>query len=208
MNDNSLDITKSVLLKKALQVWEEQGARLHGNGFIQVDLEDGQRLHIWPHPLKPAQVVHTPIHDHRFSFVSTILAGAMYNRCFDLLIRPNGGLQIYTAEARAKEDTELAPSGVYADISPVWLSQVYTEGQSYEFPAFAFHMSDPQEFTITYMRKRKVFPTSPRVLVPRDQEPDNQWNRYSEDAYWREYVQRWVDQAFQALGAKPATVAE
>ena len=40
--------------------------RLHGNGFIQLDLGDDQRLHIWSPDLPPAQRVSTQIHDHQF----------------------------------------------------------------------------------------------------------------------------------------------
>ena len=50
--------------------------RLHGNGFIQLDLNGKDRLHVW-HPDLPKQEFPTPIHDHKFSFKSHILYGEL-----------------------------------------------------------------------------------------------------------------------------------
>ena len=42
---------------------------LHGLGFVQVQLEGNQRLHVW-HPELPRQAcfTHSAIHDQRFNF--------------------------------------------------------------------------------------------------------------------------------------------
>jgi hypothetical protein len=37
--------------------------RVHGNGFIQLDLPDGKRLHVWDEDI-PRQKVNTSMHDH------------------------------------------------------------------------------------------------------------------------------------------------
>lgn len=49
---------------------------LHGLGFIQIKLDDNQRLHIW-HPDLPRRKCfeHSNIHNHRFAFKSTVLKG-------------------------------------------------------------------------------------------------------------------------------------
>jgi len=49
--------------------------RVHGNGFVQLDLTERSRLHIWGDPRIPKQKVATPIHDHVFGFESTIIVG-------------------------------------------------------------------------------------------------------------------------------------
>lgn len=58
----------------------KEGISLHGLGFIQVQLEGGQRLHVW-HPELPRRTCfeHSAIHDHRFSFRSYVMIGAMCN---------------------------------------------------------------------------------------------------------------------------------
>lgn len=58
---------------------------LHGLGFIQVKLEGNQRLHVW-HPDVPRRAcfAHSAIHNHRFSFRSTVLLGVQVNRRYDV----------------------------------------------------------------------------------------------------------------------------
>ena len=53
---------------------------LHGLGFLQVKLEGDQRLHVW-HPDLPRRrcFQYSAIHDHRFSFSSTVLVGTQIN---------------------------------------------------------------------------------------------------------------------------------
>jgi hypothetical protein len=60
-------------------VLKERGVRprVHGNGFIQVDLTADTRLHVWGDKRIPRQNVYTPIHDHVFGFESTISVFSM-----------------------------------------------------------------------------------------------------------------------------------
>lgn len=53
---------------------------LHGLGFIQVQLQGGQRLHVW-HPDLPRRrcFEHSAIHNHRFGFESHVLVGRQIN---------------------------------------------------------------------------------------------------------------------------------
>jgi hypothetical protein len=53
---------------------------LHGLGFIQVELNPAQRLHVW-HPDLPRRKCfeHSQIHTHSFDFQSTVLVGEMLN---------------------------------------------------------------------------------------------------------------------------------
>lgn len=60
---------------------------LHGLGFIQVQLEGNQRLHVW-HPELPRRKCfeHSNVHNHRFGFQSRVLVGSLSNtivRVFD-----------------------------------------------------------------------------------------------------------------------------
>lgn len=53
---------------------------LHGLGFVQIQLEGAQRLHVW-HPELPRRTCfeHSSIHDHRFTFKSQVLVGVQLN---------------------------------------------------------------------------------------------------------------------------------
>jgi len=51
--------------------------RFHGNGFIQVYLNELTRLHIWSQDLPATRVQNARIHDHRFTFISQVLLGAL-----------------------------------------------------------------------------------------------------------------------------------
>lgn len=55
---------------------------VHGNGFIQVWVGKGVRLHVW-HPDCPKMDPYVGVHDHRFSFRSKIIRGRVVNRTWD-----------------------------------------------------------------------------------------------------------------------------
>lgn len=39
--------------------------RIHGNGFLQIDLDPLRRMHVWDHRW-PRQIRDSSIHDHAF----------------------------------------------------------------------------------------------------------------------------------------------
>ena len=61
-----------------------ENIRVHGNGFLQLDLPDDCRLHIFAHPALPSQRQSTHIHDRRFGFGSKVLRGRLVNVCYSL----------------------------------------------------------------------------------------------------------------------------
>ena len=65
-----------VLNVSLLKAWNYRPPRVHGNGFIQLDLNDQWRMHFWSDAI-PRQDPHTPIHDHVFGFTSWILKGSL-----------------------------------------------------------------------------------------------------------------------------------
>ena len=64
---------------------------VHGNGFLIVPLDGSnrRRVHIWGHPGLPRQKVATPIHNHRFNFISTCLAGRVFNLTYGVQMDPD-----------------------------------------------------------------------------------------------------------------------
>lgn len=75
---------------------------LHGLGFVQVQLQGEQRLHVW-HPELPRRSCfeHSAIHDHRFSFVSRVLTGEQINHRYEPLRHAEGEFVMYLHEASA-----------------------------------------------------------------------------------------------------------
>ncbi len=169
--------------------------RVHGNGFIQLDLTPRTRLHIWGDPRIPKQKVATPIHDHVFEFKSTILFGRLVNVMYDIVPHLHGNFTVYTPEVRDREDTVLRDTmqSVHAIQTRVEMVQWGGTVATYRIRPFEFHESfapDGPAATIIL----KDAPTQaqgakakPRVLVPVGTEPDNEFNRYDADPdlLWR-----------------------
>lgn len=154
--------------------------RVHGNGFIQLDLnEDGtSRLHVW-HDEIPRQATPTPIHDHVFNLRSTVLTGTLIHEEFLPGKTPLGTHRIYRAEQEeGTQNTILVPDEGNVNL---YTTQrlVLGAGSIYTFAAGKLHLSDHVGLTATVMDKISA-PEGygrPRVLVPVDSEPDNDFHR-------------------------------
>lgn len=170
-------LTESKLLRLAVNP-----PRVHGNGFIQLDLGPGFRVNFWNHPSIPRQKVDTGMHDHAFSFISEVLKGRMINH----RVKPAMGTsyRVYHPEARDGEDTQLVPSGLLCELAPT-RNETVGQGGSYHMLAGEVHWTEPVGQTITLMRSIKAtgklteFLKPPRVFVAADAEPDNEFNRNS-----------------------------
>ncbi len=69
--------------------------RLHPNGFIQLDLKDGRRLHVWPEEAIRVREPRTPIHDHVFDLKSEVYLGALINKMYKLIEDPHGEHEVH-----------------------------------------------------------------------------------------------------------------
>ena len=153
--------------------------RVHGNGFIQIDLPEDRRLHIWPDEKLETQKVYTGIHNHRFSFESQVLLGTLHHTQFRVVQLPGGEYQLYKTIPRDREDKGLSlfsedyfslenPQDFYLSV-----------GSRYNFPYRAFHDSRGIGLTATLMRKTFVDEDMEvLVLCPRDKTPDNEFGKY------------------------------
>ncbi len=164
--------------------------RVHGNGFVQLDLTSRRRLHVWGDPRIPRQTVPSQIHDHTFSFKSTIMAGQLVHRAISVTKDPAGGYDLYQAVVNHGEDTRLVKqTGRVA--ATITLESLITVGQTYSFQAGRFHETLAPWLCVSVIEKDG--PTlsqggpSPRVLVPATLGPDNTFDRYQTepDALWR-----------------------
>lgn len=157
--------------------------RVHGNGFIQLDLPLGYRLHIWPEEKLDTQKVYTGWHNHRFGFKSTVLVGTLHHIQYGAVIKDNlnGEYQLYKAVVRNKEDTELiiSSSGFYKFTDRQ--SFLLSKGSSYDFLPLKWHESNGIGLTATIMKKTETIDAEPLVACPKNTKPDNNFQRYQFD---------------------------
>lgn len=127
---------------------------LHGLGFIQLKLPNALRMHVW-HPELPRRKCfeHSSVHNHRFSFNSTVIKGTQINvRCdleFDLdgaydLISHNGP----RTETGSRESKPVARCNVYE-----CEKEIIIAGDHYSTPAHEYHRTEAEGIVITIMRK-------------------------------------------------------
>ena len=170
--------------------------RVHGNGFIQLDLTERSRLHIWGDHRIPKQKVPTPIHDHVFGFESTVIVGRVINVVYAVEAREHGDYRVYVPKIRVHEDTILEPTSMQVVADPIHVDMTDWQSSSRKYGIIPgeFHETvAPDGPAATIIIKDddtqaqgndKVLP---RVLCPITQEPDNEFNRYDadEDLLWR-----------------------
>jgi hypothetical protein len=162
--------------------------RVHGNGFIQLDLDKKTRLHFWGHPDIPKQKTSTPVHSHIFNFTSTILKGTLTNIVHIITQYPNNEktYHMYEVTPRQRADTSLQKMSefLYKTNTKSW---IYSANESYAMPRFTYHETYITEPTITLMKKTYVSAQGiPHVLVPSHLTPDTTFDRYGfpEEMLW------------------------
>lgn len=160
--------------------------RVHPNGFIQLDLNRSDRLHVW-HPRNPyRQKTYHTVHDHVFGFASICFSGRLVNVAYDVSPDPAGTHVLWQAECTDGEESVLRP----ATGEPVRLRYRYAEvvqpGETYNFPAFQFHEPLFGEPSLTIIRKHDKTahegnPLHPLIAVPIGVVPDNDFRRDAVD---------------------------
>jgi hypothetical protein len=158
--------------------------RVHGNGFVQLDLTPSRRLHVWGDPRVPRQSVPSTIHDHTFSFRSVVYRGQLAHRVIGLYSDAKGAYSMYYAVTNHGEDTRLVKTRERYD-AIITREHLLKEGSTYSFRAGEFHETVAPWLCVTVIDKDG--PTlsqggpNPNVLVPFGLEPDNNFDRYQTD---------------------------
>lgn len=181
----------------------------HGNGFTQVFVRTNpkMRLHIW-HPEMPSRrYPPTPIHNHRFSFESRVLVGAVENRVYDLEYLPEHMLRSALDKDHVYDVYEVQRGlnhvprnvGVKRRVAKAKIKrraiQTVPAGESYAFAHSAFHESVPHGLTVTLATKTEECAFAPRILCPEGTVPVCAFDStYTEDQMWEA-----VDTALEAL---------
>ena len=109
---------------------------VHGNGFIQVWVGKGVRLHVW-HPDCPKMDPYVGVHDHRFSFRSKIICGRVVNRTWDM--GWGDAYDILTPGTKSEQDSwRLYPTGETCSLTNGH-EDVWAAGEEYEVNIGQFH---------------------------------------------------------------------
>ncbi|WP_122409199.1 hypothetical protein [Pseudomonas viridiflava] len=154
---------------------------LHGLGFVQVQLQGNQRLHVW-HPELPRRTCFedSAIHDHRFNFTSRVIVGAQINHCFQMErseagefvlylhegARTAGGGRPWTADGRAN----MIHDGTFT----------VSAGNDYNTIAYEYHRTEPggDGRVATIMQKRGDHPAGAHSTCRFGVRPDTDFDRY------------------------------
>lgn len=154
---------------------------LHGLGFVQVQLEGGQRLHVW-HPELPRRACfdHSAIHDHRFNFTSRVIVGKQINHCFEIVHSEAGEYVLYLHEGArtAGGGRPWTPDG-RADLVPDGTISI-SAGNDYNTLAYKYHRTEPggDGRVATIMAKRGECPGGAHSTCRFGIQPDTDFDRY------------------------------
>jgi hypothetical protein len=201
--------------------------RVHGNGFIQLDLNDEgtRRLHVW-HDDIPRQEIPTPIHDHVFALRSKVIAGTLIHEELETIETASNAAthRVFRAQQEpGTQNTILVPDEGVVELA-VGQRLVLGAGSVYTFPAWKLHQTDYRGTTATIMDKVESslqytmehdgmcndytgcnsgcqwVPEygRPRVLVPIGAEPDNNFRR---DAHDPETLWPFIERALELARA-------
>ena len=160
----------------------EAAVSLHGLGFLQIKLGAGQRLHVW-HPDLPRRRCHkhSQIHNHRFSFSSTVLRGQQTN---DVYGAHEFGDSQATHVAYLHEGARLATGNrPWLPREKLWVGHVsrelVEEGETYHMLEKVFHSTTPggDGRVATLMRKTFVGAEGARSLCEVGVYPDVDFDR-------------------------------
>lgn len=175
---------------------------LHGLGFVQVQLQGNQRLHVW-HPELPRRACfeHSAIHDHRFDFVSRVLVGAQINHCYDMQRHEYGDFMLYLHEGKRSPNggRPWTPDGRANLVRGIIFST--HAGNEYTTTAYEYHRTEPggDGRVATIMKKRGEFSRGAHSTCRYGIDPDTDFDRFQ----WSP-AQLWEIVADVLLGQKMA----
>ncbi|SCW77435.1 hypothetical protein SAMN02927924_02797 [Sphingobium faniae] len=160
---------------------------LHGLGFIQVKLPANRRLHVW-HPDLPRRSCYqwSAIHNHRFSFRSTVLIGQQVNRRYTVVASPDGNHDRISHDGpRGEKGGRLS---YVAERVMVWPggNEVYGPGQSYSMEQLEYHETPNSGIVVTLLEKLHEGTVHASSLIMHGREFDQSFDRFqlSPDNLW------------------------
>ena len=157
---------------------------LHGLGFMQIKLPANRRMHIW-HPDLPRRSCfeHSAIHNHRFSFRSTVLIGTQVNRGYMVRANEFGGHDRISHDGpRSEKGGRLSYVAERVEVFHLYDRQ-YEAGDSYIMQRLDYHATPNSGIVVTIMEKLEEGDVHASSLITHGQGFDR--FQLSEDELWR-----------------------
>jgi hypothetical protein len=127
-----------------------------GLGFVQLKLNDHERMHFWCPEIPSSE--REEIHNHRYDFSSIVLAGELKHDVYHLDATIETSSVPFEAEWEIFE-TNCAPGkeGTVETVTPCIITNVgkfnLKAGSTYEFPHESFHTTQGTTFAITHLTR-------------------------------------------------------
>lgn len=151
----------------------------HGLGFIQIKLPAQRRIHVW-HPALPRRECFdwSGIHNHRFSFRSTVLVGEQLNQRADLILHPEGTHDVISHDGpRSERGGRLSFVAGRVNVQLRELER-YEPGQSYVMPELEYHHTPNSGVVVTLMEKLSEGSIHACSVVERPHQFDQEFDRF------------------------------
>lgn len=135
-----------------------------GLGFIQLKINDAQRIHFWVPDWPTIPGADNELHDHRYTLTSTILKGEIHNQIFapQSCATPTHEL----IEVSCKPNASEQPT-VIDRVTPMFLTSFVSKvGDTYTLSTDAFHMAHTVGPTVTFVERGHVIKEMARVMRP------------------------------------------
>lgn len=159
---------------------------LHGLGFIQLKLENNQRLHVW-HPELPRRKCFdwSSIHNHRFGFTSRIIKGVQRNQIVDIELTKDGSHEVISHNGpRSASGGRISYPVAECNVH-YHAVQEYRAGESYEMLPYQYHCTpvyhripDADGIVITLMTKTEECAIHANSICVKGIEFDYDFNRF------------------------------
>lgn len=136
-----------------------------GLGFIQLKLNDSERLHFYTEEIKKT-VEEEEVHNHRYNFVSTIISGRLLQEVYEIDRMAIDNPYYVTQETCNSEDKREFPK-VECNINHVFTGQ-YLVGEAYYIDHNTFHKV-ASDNAITHVKRSHYKKQFADVIYKKDQ---------------------------------------
>lgn len=134
-----------------------------GLGFIQLKLNDKRRIHFWDISLDK-NVGPEELHDHRYDFHSTVLAGKLKNEIWHFEPNPAGDWEMVSVSC--DKDNRQASKFISRGHTQFIAEHHLQAGDTYQMHRDTFHVTSLSQPTVTLLDRSSTMKDMARVVRP------------------------------------------
>lgn len=135
-----------------------------GLGFIQLKINEHQRVHFWVPQWPTIPGADNELHDHRYTLTSTILKGEIHNHIYAPMASSNPTHELI--EVSCKPNSTQEPQ-VIERVTPLFITSFVSKaGDTYTLSPDAFHTAHTIGPTVTFVQRGDVIKNTARVIRP------------------------------------------